>query len=98
MLRAGMLPINANLHRFKTDITLQYCPFCANCFEEEIHFMFVCPLYAALRTELFRLTPSRYHHVNLDRLMKSRGTHALVVVTLYIRKALTVREKFVETL
>ena len=49
MLRANMLPINANTARFKDDVNLKYCPSCKNTQENEYHLLFICPLYSHIR-------------------------------------------------
>jgi len=45
----GVLPINSNMNRYGLNPRASKCPFCENQEEDEIHLMFLCPIYADLR-------------------------------------------------
>ena len=56
--RMGVSQINLHRHRFSTTTTVNTtCPFCANQQENEIHYVFQCPVYNQLRSKL----PARHN-------------------------------------
>ena len=49
-LRLGVSEINSHRFRFSLNNDLKKCPFCiVDCFEDEKHVLFVCPLYDQIR-------------------------------------------------
>lgn len=52
-LRTGTLPLMVEIGRFQQkDVKERTCPYCkGNTVEDEVHFIFYCPLYADLRND-----------------------------------------------
>ena len=96
MLRAGMLPLNANRFRYKEDIQLQYCPLCNYTVENEHHLLFVCPLYAAERLKLNNKIPLQNLDGNYIGLMKKQNKQRIITIAAYVSKALEIRANFIE--
>ena len=97
MLRAGMLPINANLARYKNEPNRQNCPLC-NAVEDEKHFLFVCPLYAILRSK-YKITPTEQNlDGNLIALMANYNKNIISSTSFFVYNALKLRSRFTEAL
>lgn len=95
MLRAGMLPVNANRYRYKEDIRLQYCSLC-HTVENEHHLLFVCPLYAAERRKLNNKIPLQNLDGNYIGLLRQQNKQRIVSLAAYISKVLEIRANFME--
>ena len=61
--RAGMFPLNVNIHRYDNGNSRKMCFCCPDCFEDEHHFLFVCPLYTSLRD--MYITPNKHDIANI---------------------------------
>jgi hypothetical protein len=90
--RLGVSPLKPHKFRHSTSSPNLYdCPFCIKTIESELHFLFTCPKYEALRNEYLPVTfmshPSAFKAAIL--LASERYTKHLA---LYIYKALQLRQ------
>ena len=54
-LRFGILPLAIETGRFsRTPVANRICPLCSSCTEDEVHFLFLCPMFASLRECFFK--------------------------------------------
>ena len=60
------LEIEKGRHK-KIPKELRFCPFCLQCVESEIHFLFHCPEYVHLRERWFEATPEIVLQYNLEQ-------------------------------
>lgn len=96
MLRAGMLPVNANRFRYNNDVQLQFCPVCSNSIEDEHHILFVCPLYTEERNKLNSKISLQNFDGNYTGIMRRQNKLRVVSISAYIHKVLQIRAKFME--
>ena len=52
-LRLGINELGVN-KRFQPENAIKTCPFCPGVLEDEIHFLFICPVYAGVRHKYLR--------------------------------------------
>ena len=68
----GVLPLNANRFRYAHENTLKIlCNFCKSEIEDEIHFIFFCPLYKVFRLKYIQSYLQNDHSCTL--LMQCKG-------------------------
>ena len=60
------------------------CPFCPNTIESEIHFLFVCPLYAHFRNQYLRNLPQIDVISKLQWLMSSKSSDVILSLAKYL--------------
>ena len=66
-IRMGILPINIETGRYKNiSADKRFCYQCTTKIENEMHFMFECPVYADHRTKLFSCIENTYDFKRLD--------------------------------
>ena len=88
-IRLGVLPIRSNTERFCESPDAKFCPFCKNVDENENHFMFVCPLYADLRSKFL----GSLINVNLNVLLSGVFNNMTRSVGKYIFHSVRLRQK-----
>ena len=49
--RMGVSSINAHRHKFNNNPNSRLCPFCSTQTEDEIHIVFLCPVYENIRIQ-----------------------------------------------
>ena len=61
------------------------CPYCEGCIEDQIHFVFICPLYKELRTRFLSNINENISHIDMFyRLMSSNSILCVRNVAMYI--------------
>ena len=95
--RMGVSQINVHKFRFSTTEDHFVCPFCTECRETEIHFLFVCPTYAQIRSKF--LSPVHDEN-NLDNklveILSSTSENEIVATAKYIFFSLKLRESLID--
>ena len=98
MLRAGMFPVNANLARYKNDENKKFCPFCEKILENELHLLYICPLYVHERNK-FKLTNVTHNFDgNFTALLNKHDKKTVVSLSLFLQRTNTIRSRFMESL
>ena len=88
--RMGVSEINAHRHKFSANEIMKKCPFCKLQKEDELHVIFVCPVYEHLRNALL---PERYVSQRNVNHMYILFEESSVVFAKYIAAVFTVRKK-----
>jgi hypothetical protein len=89
-LRCGVLPINCNVHRYSEHFQDKTCPFCNDAEEDEVHFIFSCPLYSELR-KWFSI--DRYDQHALVRLLTCNQKYETINLAKFVFYALKKRQR-----
>ncbi len=89
LLRLHELPLKSNI-RFKSSVNINVvCNMCdSNCTEDEMHFIFDCKAYAALRKKYIPNYSNLLNHVKYSRLLNCNCKKTLVNCAKYIKEAL----------
>ena len=88
-LRCNVLPLNNNMYRYGDCSQKKNCPFCAIHIEDEVHFLFHCPLYNDLRNKFLKESATVPLHVLLQ-LTNDFHTHN---ISRYVFHAINKRKK-----
>ena len=92
-----MLPVNANLARYKNDPNRQNCPLCSTVVEDEKHFLFVCPLYAIARIKYNLMSTGPNPDVHFMALMSNEDKNVITSTSFFLLHALKMRSRFIES-
>ena len=96
--RTGVSQLNAHRHRFSPSNENTSCPFCVNTTEDEIHFLFVCPLYTNLRKMYnFELTTFDSLTERIICTLTTSSRDRIVSLAKYLLAAFRRRQEFMET-
>ena len=64
-LRLGINELGVN-KRFQPENATMTCPFCPGVLEDEIHFLFICPVYAGVRHDIEPSLNSVFENPSID--------------------------------
>ena len=96
--RTGVSQLNTHIHRFSPSDENTACPLCPNAREDEIHFMFVCPMYSHIR-KAHDLEPKNTNNLT-ERLvytLSTRSRSEIVSVAKFLLTAFEIRQAFMDT-
>ena len=93
--RLGTSSLKPHRLRFANGVVNLSCPFCIDVCENEVHFMFICPLYHALRVEYI---PAKYYKYptafRLSLLLSNTNTKFVADIATYIHEAFVKRSQY----
>ena len=95
--RMGVSQINAHRYRFSSSVEKTSCPVCLNTREDEIHFMFLCPLYTGIRNT-YNIEPSDNDNT-IDMFVRTLSNHSkdkIVNVAKYLLTAFKRRQEYID--
>ncbi len=96
--RMGVSQFNTHRHRYKVNPSPEIfcCPFCVNIVENEIHFMFCCPMYSDLRLQLIESKYfSRPSKFRLAVLLTSEKKNTMINVGPFLYRAFERRAEMI---
>jgi len=71
--RIGVSEINFHKFRYASIDEKRNCPFCKNVLEDEVHVMFLCPVYKDIRQKHLSVAESIPYNIQLAKIFSSRN-------------------------
>ena len=91
-LRLGIDELGVN-KRFQPENAIKTCPFCPGVLEDEIHFLFICPVYAVVRHKYLREFTDNDVEPSLNSVFENPSIDANRKVEMFAFYALKHREE-----
>ena len=91
-LRLGINELGVN-KRFQPENAIKTCPFCPGVLEDEIHFLFICPVYAGVRHKYLREFTDNDVEPSLNSVFENPSIDANRKVAMFAFYALKHREE-----